>query len=85
MTRDEEVGMAAKRALHVIVQSVKDVASELGVSAQAVTSWRSGRRTPSAENLRKIASLADEKADRLRGLAVEVRRAASERSTSEGE
>lgn len=78
MVSDIEASMTAQRALHTLAPGVKGIASELDVSAQAVTSWRSGRRTPSAENLRKIAALADERADQLRGVAVEIRRLASE-------
>lgn len=73
--------MSAQRALDTLSPTVKEIASEVGVSAQAVTAWRSGRRSPSVENLRKLASLADEQADSLRGVAVELRRIASERST----
>lgn len=77
MVRDEEAAMAAQRALHAIAPTVKDIAGVLGVSEQTVVSWRAGRRTPSTENLHKIAALADRRADELRGVAVELRRIAS--------
>ena len=79
MVRDEEAAISAQRALHTVSPGVKHIASELDVSESTVTAWRAGRRTPSRENLRKIASLADEQADSLRGVAVELRRIASER------
>lgn len=69
--------MAAKRALHAIAPSVREVADVLGVSESTVTSWRAGRRTPSQDNLYRIADLADRRADELRGVAVELRRIAS--------
>lgn len=73
--------MSAQRALHKIAPTVRNIADELGVGESTVTAWRAGRRTPSAENLRKIASLADEQADSLRGCAVELRRLASDKSS----
>lgn len=77
MVRDEEARMSAKRALDAVTSSVKDIADSLGVSESAIMSWRAGRRSPSAENLYKIADLADQRADTLRGVAVELRRIAS--------
>jgi transcriptional regulator with XRE-family HTH domain len=69
--------MAAKRALHAIAPSVREVAEILDVAESTVHSWRSGRRTPSAENLLRIAELADARADALRGVSVELRKIAS--------
>lgn len=77
MVRDEEAAMSAQRALHAIAPGVKEIADNLDVSESTVTSWRAGRRTPSKENLHRIAALADQKADTLRGVAVELRRLAS--------
>lgn len=70
--------MSAQRALHAIAPGVKEIADTLDVSESTVTSWRAGRRTPSPDNLHKIAALADRRADELRGVAVELRRIASE-------
>lgn len=78
MVRDKEAAMTAKRALRAISPTVGEIASALDVSEATVTSWRAGRRSPSDANLRKLASLADEQADRLRGAAVELRRVASD-------
>lgn len=69
--------MSAKRALHAIAPSVRQISEVLGVAESTVHSWRAGRRAPSAENLHKIAALADRRADELRGVAVELRRIAS--------
>ena len=70
--------MAAKRALDAMTSSVREIADSIGVSEDTVLSWRSGRRSPSRKNVRKIAELADERADRLRGVATELREAASD-------
>lgn len=82
VVRDEEAAMAAQRALHAIAPTVKEIAEALDVGESTVTSWRAGRRTPSAENLHKIAALADRRADELRGVAVELRRIASDEGES---
>lgn len=69
--------MSARRALHAIAPTVKEIAKTLEVGESTVTSWRAGRRAPSRENLHAIATLADRRADELRGVAVELRRIAS--------
>lgn len=82
MVRDEEAAMSAQRALRAIAPKVQEVSDALGVSYDSVAAWRAGRRTPSEENLHKIAALADRRADELRGVAVELRRIASEDDSS---
>lgn len=78
MVRDEEAGMAAKRAIQSLTSSVKEIAHSLGVSEHTVLAWKAERRSPSVENLQKLADVADRRADELRGAAVELRRIASE-------
>lgn len=80
MVRDEEAGMAAKRAIKALTSSVRDIADSLDVSENTVTSWRIGRRSPSAANLRNLAELADDRADTLRGVARELRGMAGDNS-----
>lgn len=46
---------------------------EAGVSYDAVRSWSIGRSTPSAAHRALLAEVLDEQADRLRGLAMELR------------
>lgn len=46
------------RMLDLMTLSDGRVASELGVSAATVRSWRTGRRTPSPDNRRQLASVA---------------------------
>ena len=76
MVRDPELLMLAQRALAAISPDLLNVADDMGVSYNTVMSWQVGKRTPGPENLRKLAAFADRGADKLRGLAVELRRAA---------
>ncbi len=48
---------------------LEDVAQEAGVSYSALYSWATGRRRPSRENVRRLASLASDRASRLNELA----------------
>jgi len=68
--------MLAQRTLQALTPSIREVAQAVGAPYQTFRSWRSGLRSPSAESLRAIAEVADNRADVLRGLAVELRRAA---------
>lgn len=70
--------MAAKRAIQSLTSSVKEIAHSLDVSEHTVLAWKAERRSPSVENLQKLADVADRRADELRGAAVELRRIASE-------
>jgi len=76
VVRDPELLMLAQRALAAISPDLLNVADDMGVSYNTVMSWQVGKRTPGPENLRKLAAFADRGADKLRGLAVELRRAA---------
>ena len=76
MVRDPELLMLAQRALAAISPDLLQVANDMGVSYSTLMSWQVGRRAPGPENLRKLAAAADRGADKLRGLAVELRRAA---------
>lgn len=53
---------------------LEDVAAEAGVSYSALYSWATGRRRPSPENLKRLADVATERADRLSDLAHGIRR-----------
>lgn len=72
--------MAAKKAIEAMRDSVPTISDSLGekVSEGALRSWLSGRRSPSRDNLYRLADLADRKADRLRVCARELRNAARE-------
>jgi len=77
MVRNPETAMIAKRALETISPELKTVADDVGVSYASVMAWRVGRRSPGPDNLYQLAMLADKQADALRGVAVELRQAAS--------
>lgn len=66
--------------LRTLTAELGDLADDLGVATVTVKKWRSGDRTPSAENKRKLAELADRKADRLLVLAGRLRAEAGESS-----
>lgn len=76
--RDEEAAMLTKRALDTLSPELKALAEELGVSYSTVKAWRSGNRSPSPENLEKLANLSEGQADDLLALAARLRRAAEE-------
>lgn len=82
VVRDKEAAMSAQRAIDALTGSVRDLANTLGVSEATVGSWRLKRRSPSKENLLKLANAADRRADELRGVAVELRRIASGNDSS---
>jgi transcriptional regulator with XRE-family HTH domain len=76
MVREPEVTMLAQRCIVALTPTVRELAEQLGVPYRTFRSWRAGIRSPSSDTLRQIAELADQRADVLRGLAVELRRAA---------
>jgi transcriptional regulator with XRE-family HTH domain len=60
--------------LQGIAGRMEDVAKEAGVSYSALYSWATGRRRPGRQNLEKLARLAEQRSDELKGLATELRR-----------
>ena len=73
MVRNREVAMLARRALEAMTPKISDIADESGLNYGTLRSWRAGIRSPSADNLLRIAAAADRRADTLRGLATELR------------
>ena len=74
MVRDKEITRMVSRAIKLATPGLTDLAKRLGVSYDAVRSWSIGRTTPKQENLGELADYMDEQADRLRGMAAELRR-----------
>lgn len=68
--------MLAQRALDSLSPELKDLAEDLGVSYSTVKAWRAGKRSPSPDNLEKLADLSEGQADDLLALAARLRRAA---------
>ena len=73
MVQDPEVTRMVSRAIKAATLSYSDMAARLGVSYDAVRSWSIGRTTPNTANRATLATFLDERADRLRGLAQELR------------
>ena len=71
--KNETVSDVVGDLLHGIAGRMEDVAREAGVSYSALYSWATGRRRPGRQNLEKLASLAEERAEQLDRLAGELR------------
>lgn len=67
--------MLAQRALEAVAPEMKALAESEGLTYSTVKAWRAGIRTPSEENLKRLAKLCDDRADTLRGIAQELRMA----------
>lgn len=74
--------MLVKRALQAVAPDLKELAEEGELNYGTMRAWSAGARTPGKENLERIAALLDNRADTLRGLAVEIRKAANDSSNS---
>lgn len=70
---DKEVALLVQRALKAATPTLGDVAEAIGVSYDAVRSWSIGRSSPKPESVAALAELLDQRADVLRGIAVELR------------
>jgi transcriptional regulator with XRE-family HTH domain len=73
MAGKEPVSEVVGELLDGIAGRIEDVAREAGVSYSALYSWATGRRRPGRRNLEKLASLAEQRADRLESLAASLR------------
>ena len=70
------------RAVKAATLTLGDMANRLGISYDAVRSWSIGRTTPNEANREALAAFFDERADRLRGLAQELREGNTDSSES---
>jgi transcriptional regulator with XRE-family HTH domain len=77
--RSEELADLIQRVLESGTCSLQQLAEEAGISYDSLYSWAKGRRVPRGENLRELASSFEDRADRLKNLAAELRRAADRR------
>lgn len=73
MAKGEPVSDLVGDLLEGIAGRMEDVAQEAGVSYSALYSWATGRRRPGPRNLEKLARLAEQRADRLEGVAERLR------------
>lgn len=77
--------MLASRTLNEMSPQLNALAEELGVDYRTVKAWKAGDRSPSPENLEKLAAVASEQSDSLYTLARDLKRAASsKRDATEG-
>jgi transcriptional regulator with XRE-family HTH domain len=63
-----------RRALKDGPFAMRQLAAECGLSYDVLRSWRTGRRRPNRESIRKLAAGLTHRADRLKGLAAELRK-----------
>ena len=82
MAKGEPVSDLVGDLLEGIAGRMEDVAQEAGVSYSALYSWATGRRRPGPRNLEKLAKLAEQRADRLEGLAERLRTRVSRNRTA---
>lgn len=67
------VAESVARACTASAGTVQALAEEVGVSYAALCSWSRGRRQPPPHRLRKLADVMEDRAQRLRDLAIELR------------
>jgi transcriptional regulator with XRE-family HTH domain len=63
-----------RRALREGPFAMRQLAADSGLSYDVLRSWRSGRRRPNPESVRKLADGLSRRSDALRELARELRR-----------
>jgi transcriptional regulator with XRE-family HTH domain len=68
-----EVPETVSRACTESAGTVQALASEVGVSYAALCSWSRGRRQPPPHRLRRLADVLDDRSERLREIAGELR------------
>lgn len=73
-----------ERAVSLSAGSMKELAAEIGVSYDAVWKWMHGQRTPSPENLRRLADVLEERGEALGGCADRLREFADGRGADPG-
>lgn len=63
--------------------SMRQLAEDAGLSYGVLRAWAMGRRTPTPENLSRIAEGFERRAERLHAIITELRQAAGENSRDE--
>lgn len=71
---DGAVTEAVRRALREGPFAMRQLAADSGLSYDVLRSWRSGRRRPNSDSVRKLADGLSKRSDALRELARELRR-----------
>jgi len=73
--KDEALEETVRRALSEGPFAMRQLAAESGLSYDVLRSWRSGRRRPNQESVRKLANGLSSRAERLKQLAADLRQA----------
>lgn len=81
MAREEVVDLV-QRVLRDGPFSMRQLAEDAGLSYGVLRAWAMGRRTPTPENLARIAGGFERRAEQLRDISIELKRAAEERARS---
>jgi transcriptional regulator with XRE-family HTH domain len=79
VTREEIVGVV-QRVLRDGPFSMRQLAEDAGLSYGVLRAWAMGRRTPTPENLSRIADGFERRAERLHTIVSELRRVAGEKA-----
>lgn len=82
MAREEIIGVV-QRVLREGPFSMRQLAEDAGLSYGVLRAWAMGRRTPTPENLSRIADGFERRNERLHAIITELRRAAGEHNNSE--
>lgn len=84
VAKGDDISELVGTLLEGIAGRMEDVAQEAGVSYSALYSWATGRRRPGRRNLEKLASLADQRAERLTRLGARLREQVREERRESG-
>jgi transcriptional regulator with XRE-family HTH domain len=74
----EKLRRMIDRALDSATADLQKIADDAGISYDTLWAWKTGRRNPSAENLRKLALAIERRGTELAKLAGELERAAKD-------
>ena len=74
MDEDVTITETVRKALREGPFAMRQLAADSGLSYDVLRSWRSGRRRPNPESVRKLADGLSRRSDSLRELARELRR-----------
>lgn len=82
VAREEVLGLV-QRVLRDGPFSMRQLAEDARLSYGVLRAWAMGRRTPTPENLSRIADGFERRVERLHGIITELRRAAGEHSENQ--
>ena len=74
----ETLHQVIDQALERAAASVDEIAREIGVTYNTLYAWRTGRRTPTPENLARLADALERRGSELAKLADQLRKEATD-------